>query len=75
MKEEWKQIEGFGDYYISNLGRVKSCRTSKPKILKQTMQTRGYLMVGLLDANDKHHFKSVHRLVASAFIPNPLGKP
>lgn len=52
-----------------------SYRTSKPHILKPNPEEKGYLRVGLLDSSGKLHIKSVHRLVADAFVPNPLGKP
>jgi hypothetical protein len=34
MEEIFKQIEGFEDYQISNLGRVKSFKKGREKILK-----------------------------------------
>ncbi len=35
LKEEWKVIENYPDYSISNLGRVKSLKFNKERILKQ----------------------------------------
>ena len=47
-KEIWKDIKGYeGKYQVSNLGRVKSLnyhRSGKERILKNLINTRGYLM-------------------------------
>ena len=68
--ECWEDIEGYPNYAVSNLGRVKSKKTGK---LLKSYQTRGYLRVSLYnDAGRK--CKLVHRLVAEAFIPNPDNK-
>ena len=79
MEEEiWKPIKGYeGLYEISNLGRVKSLNykgTGKEKILKNTENSKGYLMV-CLTKNGKQKLFKIHRLVAEAFIPNPENKP
>ena len=68
--EIWKEIAGYeGLYWVSNLGRVKSLKHGKEKILKPWKNTRGYLLVDLYkDGHTKHLL--VHRLVAEAFIPN-----
>lgn len=71
--EIWKDIEGYeGLYQVSNLGRVKSLgnnKTRKEKILKGIKERGDYLKVILCKEGNRKHFK-VHRLVASAFIPN-----
>ena len=73
MEEIWKEIEGFnGDYWVSNLGRVKSLKYKKERILKPRKQS-GYYKVLLY--NDKKYEYSIHRLVAMAFIPNPDNLP
>ena len=76
IKEEWKPVDGFEDYEVSNLGNVKSLnyhRTGVEKVLKPGTY-RGYLRVCLC-RNGKHKWLYVHRLVASAFLPNPEGLP
>lgn len=35
--EIWKQIEEFPDYEVSSLGRIKSLKYGKEKILKQNI--------------------------------------
>ena len=76
-QEIWKPITGYeGLYSVSNLGRVKSLSykcTGVEKILKPG-KYGGYLRVGLCK-NGKCKFFLVHRLVAIAFIPNPMGLP
>lgn len=66
--EEWKRIEGFEDYKISDLGRVKSFKLGKERILKPSKDTGGYLLVSFY--NKKPYTKKIHRLVALAFLPN-----
>lgn len=73
MTEEiWKDIKGYeGLYQVSNLGRVKSLK--RDKVLK-SISGSNYLKVNLY-INSTMSTKSVHRLVAEAFIPNPENKP
>lgn len=87
--EIWKDIKGFeGLYQVSNLGRVKSLERKvsalnngtkclkriNERILCQKTSYQGYKIV-LLYNNKKRKYCSVHRLVATAFIPNPNNKP
>ncbi|UUJ74848.1 hypothetical protein GRNsp03_240 [Salmonella phage GRNsp03] len=65
--ELWRSIEGHEGYEVSSLGRVRSNKG----ILKEFIQDNGYAAV-MLGAGVR---KLVHRLVASAFIANPEGKP
>ena len=86
MQEEvWKDIAGYeGLYQVSNLGRVKSLarkvatgrgwRIIKETILKQSLSNTGYYRV-YLSEHSKLKPYSVHRLVATAFIPNPKNYP
>lgn len=73
MEEIWKDIGGFeGLYQVSNLGRVK--RVTTGRVLKGMASGKGYLLVGL-SKNNIRSVKTIHRLVAQAFIPNPENKP
>ncbi|WP_312432724.1 NUMOD4 domain-containing protein [Lacrimispora sp.] len=83
MKEEWRNIEGYEkSYQVSNLGRIKSLerrvtcsngreKSIKERILKPVDNQKGYLHVGLYADGFVKRYK-VHRLVAGAFIDNPL---
>ena len=72
MKEIWKDIKDYeGLYQASNLGRVKRITTGR--VLKPLKHANGYLMVKL-SKNSIVYTKTVHRLVAEAFIPNPEHK-
>lgn len=75
MEEIWKDVVGFERMYkISNFGRVKSIRLGKEKILKQGKDGHGYLHVNLCGAGVNKVIK-IHRLVAIAFLQNPLNLP
>lgn len=74
MKEIWKPIKGYESRYeVSNLGEVASLRYARGrrrKILKQSTNTWGYSQVTLSKDRMKTN-RTVHRLVAEAFIDNP----
>ena len=75
--EKWRVIEGYENYMVSNMGRVKSLNyrnTNKEEILKPINKKDGYLDIVLSKQGKRKAFK-IHRLVANAFIPNPLNRP
>jgi len=62
--EQWRQIAGHANYYISNFGRVKNIQTER--ILRQRTEPNGYKRIQLQGRN-----YYVHRLVALNFLENP----
>ena len=76
--EIWKDVIGYeGLYQVSNLGNVKSLpkeqrctngyRVTKEKILKQSIDGRGYFNV-VLYKNRVAKTRKIHQLVAVAFL-------
>lgn len=81
MEELWKPVVGYeGKYMVSNFGNVMSLggvRGSEPmKLLKQQRTTNGYKKVCLGNGGSgkKPSQVGVHRIVATAFVPNPENK-
>lgn len=85
--EEWRPIPlaGFAGYEVSDLGRVRSIGheqryrtgavyTRPARIRRLHLMVSGYVSV-TLRVRPKPRAMTVHRLVALAFIPNPLGLP
>lgn len=87
VSEIWKDVDDYKDMYqVSNLGRIRNTihiyydinigkvvSKKQIRILKQTPNKKGYLMIGLSkDGKTKRYL--VHRLVAKAFIPNTENK-
>lgn len=79
--EEWRPIKGWEGYEVSDLGRVRSYRTTSgrlidnPHLLAFKADYCGYCNVYLKNGPTKQKRMKVHRLVSSAFIPNPECKP
>jgi hypothetical protein len=82
--EVWKTIEGFENYEISNLGRLKGleittkfgCTFKKypERICNYWSDKKGYKYYTFV-INGKNRHKLIHRLVAKAFILNTDNKP
>ena len=69
--EEWKVIEGFPEYQVSNLGRVKSFKNKKVKLLSSSSGDKyKYSRVQTTIKGEKGCLWYTHRLVASHFISN-----
>jgi len=71
MTEVFKTIEQHPAYLVSNLGRVASAIGKK--ILKHSITGDGYPCISL-SHKGKTWTRTVHRLVAKAFIENPDDK-
>ena len=85
MTEEWREIDGYYGYEVSNLGRVRSHWQKKHKpegygcdrvysddtrIMSTSDDGNGYLKLMLYNRDTGKRFcKKVHRLVAEAFVP------
>ena len=85
MAEEWRAVLGYeGLYEVSNFGRVRSLphevptkigtRISPGRVMKLQPFKLGYMGV-CLSKDNKQALKTVHRLVAEAFIENPDNLP
>lgn len=74
IEEEWRVIDDFPNYEVSNLGRVKRTTTyiGTPlhRLLNPFVNQGGFRCVVLSDRG-RRGIKRVARLVANAFIPNP----
>ncbi len=80
MKEQWKQVEGFERYLVSNTGRVISTARGKAKELKPQQDSIKYLHVRLYPEDQrfgsygpnrgpKPKLFKLHRLVLETFLP------
>ena len=70
--EEWRIIEEFPAYEVSNMGRIRNAKTKR--ILKKRMRggARGREYdEATLCSKGKSYFRYVHRLVATAFCEKP----
>lgn len=72
FEEEYRQIDGYDNYSVSNLGNVRNNKTGRIK--KTSINSHGYLHIRLSkECKGKTH--KVHRLVAIAFLENPNNLP
>ena len=72
MTEEWRQVDEFPIYSISNYGRLRNDITGN--ILKGGFDKNGYRQATIC-YNNKQYNRRICRLVAIAFLPNPDNLP
>jgi len=65
--EEWKSIDGYELYSVSNYGNIKNNKTQKIKIPQ--IDYKGYKRVQLRNGDKVKNFR-IHRLVAIYFLEN-----
>ena len=67
LDEEWRSVDGFDDYMVSDNGRVARILSSRPNV-------SGYPRVTLCEGTDKRREVLTHRLVLETFVgPCPDG--
>ncbi len=75
MKNEiWKPVKEFeGEYEVSNLGRIKSLKNNKQRVLKITphQDYRSKVLIWSISKKQKVRYARVCRLVAEAFLEKP----
>lgn len=79
--EKWRDVVGYeGLYIVSSFGRLAYLKRAKwPTRLMKPFRSKkhrkqSYLHVKLTKNGESRHY-TIHRLVASAFIPNPSNYP
>lgn len=87
MEEVWKDVKGLdGEFQASNKGNIKSlnrvfyCKKGikylRPsRIVPQYINDRGYMRVIISSPSRGRLSMKSHRMVALAFLDNPLNKP
>lgn len=74
MDEVWRPVVGFEDYYeVSTLGNVKSLRTGKNRKPVPNTAT-GYMELVLKGEKGNAKTKTIHRIVAEAFLCKTPGQ-
>lgn len=66
-REEWRPIDGFPNYQVSNKGRVMNLKSGR--VLKPRVDGHNYEYVALYKSGKPKDYR-IHRLTAEAFIPN-----
>ena len=69
--EQWKKIEGYDNYLVSDHGSVRNSKTNT--FLEGCKRKQGNIAIALWKSGKQKNFL-LHRLVAQAFIPNTENK-
>lgn len=73
MTEQFKKIKGYSHYRIYDDGKIYS--EFLDRFINSTNDSCGYLQNTLVNDYGKRKTIKTHRLVALAFLPNPLNLP
>jgi hypothetical protein len=68
INEVWRSVDGYINYQVSNIGRVRNCTTGR--MLKPFLNKQGYHTINLNQYGDFKHWR-VHQLVAQEFLTKP----
>ena len=74
MNEEWKVIERFPNYEVSNIGQIRKTSTKRVKMPEISKSGYPTIRLSIGKAGSGIH-QNIHRLVAEAFLPNPGNLP
>jgi hypothetical protein len=81
IDEAWRTLPGFSKYEFSSFGNVRSRdsidsmgRLKRGIVLKLQKSSNGYVILTLSSDNAKKTFQ-IHRLIATAFVPNDSNLP
>ncbi len=73
INEVWRSIDGFINYQVSNVGRVRLSKSGR--MFTPMANMKGYLFVRLRNSEGVRKNNTIHRLVAQEFLSNPENKP
>ena len=73
MYYDYRRIEGYENYIVSNYGEVYSLKRGKVIEMKTQINNRGYKMCGLY-SNGKCKIVTIHSIVGNAFIGKREGE-
>ena len=72
---ELREIKGFPGYFATDYGKIATFKGSNIKELSPWHNKHGHEYVQLYDEDKVGHKKTVHRLIAEAYVDNPEGYP
>ena len=75
--EEWRQVQQHPDFEVNRRGEIRRISDGRPVRTTAGFRYQGYggYVKAALCSNGVTVMSYVHRVVATAFIPNPENKP
>lgn len=70
----WRMVKGYSHYMVSMFGQIYSLVPKRNKMISPVKMSNGYRQLDLCE-NSIRIKHLLHRVVATAFIPNLYGKP